>query len=263
MARLIFLGTASALPSASQDNTSLLVESNGAYLMIDCSGSPYRKLLKLGIDPDRLQHVLITHHHIDHIYGLPSLVECLWIKGRKEPLHIYALPSAMAVVKVLLDTWELRNRFINQFPVHLHTIQGYEDEAVFSTPEFTVRTTPTEHAVPSVATKVIFPSGTTFVYSSDTAPCRQLVGFARGVDHFLMECTFCDADEELAEITFHLHSAEYRDMAQAVGAKHTILIHHSDVDICPHSQILSEINQNKDFTQRVSIPHDFDIFDLD
>ncbi len=262
MARLIFLGTASALPSASQDNTSLLLESHGAYLMIDCSGTPYRKLLKLAVDPHRLQHILITHHHIDHMYGLPSLIECLWIKGRTEPLTIHALPTAMAVIEPLLDMWELRNRFINQFPIHLHTIQGQEDEFIFETPEFTVRTTPTEHAVPSVATKVILPEGPVFVYSSDTAPCQALIDFAKGVDHFLMECTFCDADEELAEITYHLHSAEYRDLAAAVGAKHTILIHHSDVDICPHSVVLAEIAQDRNFTQRVSIPHDLDVIEL-
>ena len=77
MARVIFLGTASALPSATQDNTSLLFESNDQYLMIDCSGNPYRKLLKLGIATEKLQHVLITHNHIDHCYALPSLIECL------------------------------------------------------------------------------------------------------------------------------------------------------------------------------------------
>ena len=261
MARLIFLGTASALPTASQDNASLLVESNGSYLMIDCSGSPYRKLVKLGIDPDRLQHILITHHHIDHIYGLPSLVECLWIKGRTEPLHIYALASAMPIVQILLDTWELRSRFIRQFPVHLHTIEGSEDEGIFKTPDFEVRTTPTVHAVPSVATKVIFPSGTTFVYSSDTAPCQSLIDFAKGVDHFLMECTFCDADEELAEITYHIHSSEYADVATSVGAKHTMMIHHSDDVVCPHTTVLAEVNASHG--RRISVPQDFDIVELD
>jgi ribonuclease Z len=263
MARLIFLGTASALPSATQDNTSLLLENSGAYLLIDCSGTPYRKLLQLGVDPHRLQHILITHHHIDHIYGLPSLVECLWIKGRTAPLHIYALPSTLVVARLLLDTWELRNRFINQFPIYLHPIHGYEDEPVFQIPEFSVRTTPTQHAVPSVATKIIFPNGTTFVYSSDTAPCRTLVDFAKGVDYFVMECTFCDSDEELAEITYHLHSAEYSDIAATVGAKHTFLIHHSDVEICSHTQVLAEISQHETSNRSVTIPHDLDIFEID
>ncbi len=263
MARLYFLGTASALPSISQDNTSLLLENNGAYLMIDCSGSPYRKLLKLGVDPDRLEHLLLTHHHIDHIYGLPSLVECLWIKGRTAPLHIYALPGTLEVARQLLDMWELRHRMINQFPIHLHPIAGQEDEFVFETADFTIRTTPTDHAIPSVATKVIFPNGPTFVYSSDTAPCQTLIDFARGADHFLMECTFGDNDAELADITFHLHSSEYREMAAAIGAKHTILIHHSDVEVCPHSRVLEEIGLYREISGQVTIPNDFDVIKLE
>src|SRR6476659_5461655 len=124
MQRLYFLGTGAALPSTTQDNSSLLIESNGTYLMIDCSGSPYRKLLRVGADPTLLKHILITHHHIDHISGLPSLIECLWIKGRSEPLHIYALPAAMRVIEVLLDLWDLRNRPIKEFPIVLHTLEG-------------------------------------------------------------------------------------------------------------------------------------------
>lgn len=230
--------------------------------MIDCSGSPYRKLLQLGIDTDKLQHVLITHEHVDHVYALPSLVECLWIKGRKEPLHIYALPSAMKVVETLLDLWELRDRFINKFPIHLHVIHGHEDELVLKTPEFTVRTTPTVHAVPSVATKLIFPSGKTFVYSSDTAPCQTLIDFARGVDTFLMECTFCDADGELAEITRHIHTSEYRDVAAEVGAANTILIHHSDQSICSRKAILQELGKEPAFSQKFSMALDFENVDL-
>lgn len=263
MGRLHFLGTASALPSQSQDNASLLIESNGAYLMIDCSGTPYRKLLKLGVDPHQLQHIVITHHHIDHIYGLPSLIECLWIAGRTKPLHIYALPTAMPVVETLLDLWELRNRFINQFPIHLHLIGGKPDEFIFETPQFQVRTTPTLHSIPSIATKVIFPNGKVFVYSSDTAPCQSLIDFARGVDHFLMECTFCDSDEELADITYHLHSANYGSMAAAVGAKHTIMIHHSEHPVCSHEAILKEIEGTQPSLHRVSVPRDFDSIEME
>ncbi len=263
MARLLFMGTGSALPSASQDNASLLLENNGSYLMIDCSGTPYRKLLKLGVDPDRLEHIVITHHHVDHIYGLPSLVECLWIKGRSNPLHIYALPSTMEVIITLLDLWKLRDRFIRQFPIHLHTLAGSEDELVLQHPDFTVRTTPTLHAVPSVATKVIFPGGTTFVYSSDTAPCQSLIDFAKGVDHFLMECTFCEADEELAEITYHIHSSEYAQMAGKIGAGNTILIHHSDDEVCPNNVLLDEIQAATRSARSIIIPRDLEILKLD
>jgi len=263
-ARVVFLGTASALPSPTQDNSSLLFESNGSYLMIDCSGTPYRKLVTLGVERDRLEHILITHHHIDHIYALPSLVECLWIEGRDIPLHIYALPSAIHAIETLLDLWTLRSRPVRAFPIEIHPIEGYSDELVFHNSNFTVRTTPMIHAVPNVATKVTFPNGVTFVYSSDTAPNQQLVDFAQGVDYVLMECTFCNDDDGLAEITHHLNSEMYGDMALQINAKNTLLIHHSDVVACPHTEILDELgDKNPKLHRRVHIPRDMEVMDLE
>jgi ribonuclease Z len=261
MARVIFLGTASALPSATQDNSSLLFESNGYYLMIDCSGTPYRKLLHLGVDTKKLQHILITHHHVDHCYALPSLVECLWIEGREEPLHIYALRSTIAIIEPLLDLFDLRHRMINYFPIEIHPIDGEENELILHNANFTVRTTPTLHAVPSVATKIIFPKGTSFVYSSDTAPCQTLIDFARKADNFVMECTFCDEDDLLAELTRHLHSSEWGDLATTVGADHTFMIHHSDVSFCSYHKVIDEIAAFSDFpAPKITIPRDLDEF---
>jgi ribonuclease Z len=261
MQRLIFLGTGASLP-ITQDNSSLLIESNGVYLMIDCSGLPYRKLLRLGVAPAQLQHILITHHHIDHINGLPSLIECLWIKGRSEPLHIYAVPQAMHVIEVLLDLWDLRNRPIKEFPIVLHTIEGTPDELVIDIPEFTLRTTPTIHAVPSVASKIIFPDGPVLVYSSDTAPCQAFLDFARGADYLIMECTYCDEEQELAGITYHLTPATFSEMATKIQAHHTLLIHHSEQMSCSHADLTKEITQKHSFKGNFSIPKDLDVIEL-
>jgi ribonuclease Z len=264
MARVIFLGTASALPSTSQDNSSLLFESNGSYLMVDCSGSPYRKLLQLKVERERLEHVLITHHHVDHCYALPSLVECLWIEGRYAPLHIYALPGTIEVIAKLLDIWDLRTRNFRAFPIELHTINGYEDELVLQTSNFTVRTTPTVHAVPSVATKVIFPNNKSFVYSSDTAPCDTLVRFAKGADYALMECTFCNDDTELAELTRHISSTQFGELAHEIDAPNSLVIHHSDVDACPHEQVLYEIGQSGTYPlSKIRIPRDMESLEIE
>jgi ribonuclease Z len=258
MQRIFFLGTGAALPSISQDNSSLLVESNDVLMMIDCSGSPYRKLLRIGADPAKLKHVLITHHHIDHISGLPSLVECLWIKGRTEPLHIYALPAAMRVIEVLLDLWDLRSRPIKEFPIVLHTLEGTQNELVIEEPAFTLRTTPTLHAVPSVASRIIFPEGQSLVYSSDTASTPVFLDFARGADYLMMECTFCDEETELAGITYHLTSATFSEIARQVQARQTLLIHHSEQMSCSHADLAREITDKHGFTGKFSIPKDLE-----
>jgi ribonuclease Z len=265
MPHLIFLGTAAALPTAHQDNTSLLLENNGHYVMVDCSGMPYRKLLHLGVPLDALDHVVITHAHVDHMYGLPSLIDSQGIAGRTTTLHIYALGVAMEVIVPLLDLWSLRTRDYCNFPIELHYIEGKEDEAVFSDNAFTLRTTPTRHALPSVAVKFTFPNRpTTLVYSSDTAPCDTLVRFAKGTDYFLLENTYCNDNVELSKITGHMYPQQFRRLANQVAAtKKTILVHHSDAPECPTQDILTQIEAASELPDlEVTIPQDLDIIEL-
>lgn len=263
MPRLIFLGTAAALPTINQDNTSLLLENNNQCLMVDCSGMPYRKLLKLGISINTLQHVLITHKHVDHLNGLPSLVEAMGIAGRENPLHIYALDDAMKIIVPLLDLWELRTRDYCNFPIVLHTIKGEEDELVLQNEAFTLRTTPTNHAVPSVASKFTFPTQPTLVYSSDTAPCDTLLRFAKGADYFLLENTYCNNKSELSKITGHIYSRQFAEIATAVGAKRTFMVHHSDSDdFCASASVLKEVLNDQKEQLEILVPQDLDQFEL-
>ena len=78
------LGSGPALASEDRDNTFFLFESAAGSLFIDCGGSPFYKLLKVGADPNFLAGVLLTHSHPDHLYGLPSLLHELWLYGRRD-----------------------------------------------------------------------------------------------------------------------------------------------------------------------------------
>ena len=42
--------------------------------MIDCGEGTQRQILKSGIWFKRLNHILLTHGHLDHILGLAGLI---------------------------------------------------------------------------------------------------------------------------------------------------------------------------------------------
>src|SRR6185503_21259531 len=73
-ARFTFLGTAGAVASAVRDNTSIVIEAGGVAVLLDCGGSAMHRLRRLGVDPLALTHVVVTHVHVDHAYGLPSVI---------------------------------------------------------------------------------------------------------------------------------------------------------------------------------------------
>src|SRR5262249_18499772 len=104
MARLIFLGTSAALPTAERTNTLLAVipDTRPGGLLIDSGGEVYSALCRAGLQPDDISDPLITHAHIDPTGSLPSLIESFRLGGRTTPLHIWALPEVLAVARQLI-----------------------------------------------------------------------------------------------------------------------------------------------------------------
>jgi len=82
----ILMGTASAASGSGRDNTYLLLRVADDCTLIDVGGNPLGKLKTLNISTHHIKRVLLTHVHIDHIYGLPSLLWGMWLDHRTEPL---------------------------------------------------------------------------------------------------------------------------------------------------------------------------------
>ncbi|MCB2178457.1 ribonuclease Z [bacterium] len=73
MFEIVFLGTSASAPSIHRGLSSQVVKYNEYRFMIDCGEGTQRQILKSGIGFKRLNHILITHGHLDHILGLAGL----------------------------------------------------------------------------------------------------------------------------------------------------------------------------------------------
>lgn len=88
-----FLGTANGLANAERNHAALLARLAGQTILLD-AGQPCSQTLKrLGVGFDKLDAVVVTHAHSDHIGGLPMLLQSMWLDGRRRPLPIW-LPRA-------------------------------------------------------------------------------------------------------------------------------------------------------------------------
>src|SRR5580765_2184425 len=116
--RFAFLGTSGALTSDRRDNTSIVVEADGAAVLLDCSGAAVHRLRRLGVDPLALTHVVVTHLHVDHSYGLPSLVRQLDLLGRSAPLAVVCRPEHAEPLRALLMVFRIWQR-PGMFPLAL------------------------------------------------------------------------------------------------------------------------------------------------
>lgn len=74
MFEIIFLGTSASAPSVHRGLSAQVVLRNEHRFLIDCGEGTQRQILKSGIGFKRLNRILITHGHLDHILGLAGLL---------------------------------------------------------------------------------------------------------------------------------------------------------------------------------------------
>ncbi|MDE7295161.1 MAG: ribonuclease Z [Oscillospiraceae bacterium] len=98
----IFLpGTGGMKPLPDRFLTGLWAEHDGSGLLIDCGEGMQVALAKISRSLARLDVLLITHFHADHISGLPGLLLSTGNFGKTSPLKIYCPVGGTEIIKKL------------------------------------------------------------------------------------------------------------------------------------------------------------------
>jgi ribonuclease Z len=100
---LVFLGTSASAPSVHRGLSSAVVMANEHRFMIDCGEGTQRQLLRSGLGFRRLDKILLTHGHLDHILGLGGLASTLGRWEAMEELNIYGGMSTLNRVHGLME----------------------------------------------------------------------------------------------------------------------------------------------------------------
>jgi len=106
MFALTFLGTSASVPSAERNHPALLVEAAGRRTLIDCGEGTQRQLLRSGAGFRRLDRILLTHGHLDHVLGIPGLFSTLGLRRNSDVMTIHGgLGTLEVVVRMLAGLW--------------------------------------------------------------------------------------------------------------------------------------------------------------
>jgi ribonuclease Z len=71
---IVFLGTSASAPSVHRGLSAQIIKHDEHRFLIDCGEGTQRQILRSGLGFKRLNRILITHGHLDHILGLAGLL---------------------------------------------------------------------------------------------------------------------------------------------------------------------------------------------
>jgi cAMP phosphodiesterase len=177
----------------------------------------------------RIDHVFLTHSHLDHVTSIPFLVDGVgWM--REKPLTVYAIEPTLEILRQHLFNWKLWPDF-TQIPDPAKPFLRYQPIAVAKTVSVGGRRLtplPANHVVPAVGFQV--DSGaSSLVFSGDTTTNDALwreVNKIENLRYLLIETAFCNREKDLAIASKHLCPSLLAEELQKLTRQADIYITH-------------------------------------
>ncbi len=146
MLEIVFLGTSASAPSIHRGLSAQVVLHREYRFLIDCGEGTQRQILRSGLGFRRLNRILLTHGHLDHILGLGGLVSTFARWEVMERLEIYGRRWALQRVYDLIYGVVLRGA---PPPMEIDFVE-VEPGVILEDEEFEVIAFPVLHRGPSL-----------------------------------------------------------------------------------------------------------------
>jgi len=138
---IVFLGTSASAPSVRRGLSAQVLKHDEYRFLIDCGEGTQRQILQSGLGFKNLNHILITHGHLDHILGLGGLLSTFSRWEAIDDLNIYAGKFALERIHDLLYGVVLRGAKA-PMPIKLHELSA---GVFFEVDDFSIRAFPVHH----------------------------------------------------------------------------------------------------------------------
>lgn len=182
--RITILGSGSAIPVPERTQSGILLEGDKGDkipILIDCGSGILHRLAQLGVGPEKIKTIFLTHHHLDHMSDLLPLITARWLMGHTET-SIYGPEGTEKLIKNLLDLYEYVKQQVSI------SVKELKDGSAIEVEGMRVECLKTVHSAQNLAYKF----GNGVVISGDTEPFERMSEFAKGCKLLIHECSFPD-----------------------------------------------------------------------
>ena len=218
--RLTIVGCGDAFGSGGRSNTCFLLETAKATLAIDFGASAFPALKRQGIDPNKIDAIVLSHLHGDHFGGLPFfLLDAQFLAQRTKPLLIAGPPGTRARLDALLEVFFPKSTGSKwKYPWSVQEVAVAVPSRVL---DHSIVTAEVIHQSGAPSTALRLSDGSkTFAYSGDTEWTDALLPIAKDADLFICECY-----AYAGTLTGHLTWETLKPRLADLGARRIMLTH--------------------------------------
>lgn len=153
-----------------------------------------------------IRHIFLTHSHLDHVAGIPLLVDSIFDRIAT-PIIIHAQAPTLAALRAHIFNWVIWPDF-TRLPTPQKPVLRYELMSPGSTLSVSGRdfeSIPVKHIVPGVGYRVSA-AGKSFAFSGDTCTNDSFwdaLNEHMDLDLLIVECAFANKDMELSRLAAH------------------------------------------------------------
>lgn len=177
----------------------------------------------------RIDHVFITHAHLDHIACLPLMVDTV-ARMRKTPLVLHATEATLSILCGHIFNWEIWPDF-SRIPDAAAPFMRYEMTTIGKPVRIGSRAItplPAHHVVPAVG--YLLDSGVaSLAYTGDTTindALWEVLNQVPNLRHLIIEAAFPDRERKIAELSKHLCPSMLAEELEKLARKVEIFVTH-------------------------------------
>jgi ribonuclease BN (tRNA processing enzyme) len=205
--------------------SSYVVRDPSAIILLDCGPGALERLWQRGL-AERLDAIVISHMHIDHMLDLVPFSGEVTEEALQERRPERRLPRLYVPRANGLDVLDGLSDALAYDPArfrHAFDLREYDESDVLEVGTLRLTFARMSHGGPCYATRVD-DGASSIVYGADGAWSDALVSHAEGADLLLLEATYWEPGPHLDDYG-HMTGEQAGELAHRAGARRLVLVH--------------------------------------
>lgn len=220
----------------------------------------------LGVDSVKIEHIILSHSHLDHILDIPFLIDSFYEK-REKPLIIYGIKDTISDVKKYILNEKIWPDFSK-----INLLHSNEKSIIFKEVDYgdilefenvSVKIIPNNHTSSSCAF-VITKEDDALLFSSDTYHCDSIwdeINTNKKIKTLIIDVSFPSKFEKIAYESKHLTPKLLKQELNKLK-RNDVTIHVNHLKPLYISQIKQELYKLNIFYNNGTVLRDLDIINL-